>query len=153
MTSDLVLKTIHKGGFMKKTIFAGALLLLTGLVANGSELVTTTFSYSSSRDFYACSYAERQMKNYIEVMGGEVQSMRCSGGLPYDRFLTVKATFATPVLTGVMVDIHFAGKESCDFNARLINQLMPYFDPVDVVARNTCFHSQGRYSYSFSIPN
>ncbi len=141
-----------------KSIFIGLMLLSFNVFADGVEMVEqeSTFTYSSNRAYYACSYAEAQTKKYIQQMGGEVVKVRCSGGFPDSPFVTVnmhftnfKASNSADAMTSEWMVVKIRGNESCEFNKKLVEHLLPQFETRNLQAREFCNVSEGRYQYAF----
>jgi hypothetical protein len=133
-----------------KSIILGLLLLSANALAQTADMVekNSSFFYTSSRSYYACSYAESRAKNFIKEMGGEVVKIRCTGGLPDFSYVDVDMTYRAAV-TGVWKSVSLRGNESCEFNTKLIESLIPNFKTQNMVAREFCNDSSGRYQYTF----
>lgn len=135
-----------------KSMILGALLWSASAFAQNADMVEkhSKFHYSSTQSYYACSYAERQAKHFINEMGGEVVKIRCTGGLPDSPFVSVDMKYRSAV-AGAWQQVSLRGNESCDFNTKLINHLVENFEVRDIVSRNSCNFSSGRYQYSFDV--
>ncbi|MCB0348711.1 MAG: hypothetical protein KDD37_07740 [Bdellovibrionales bacterium] len=141
-----------------KSIFIGLMLLSFNVFADGVEMVEneSVFTYNSHLAFYACSYAERQAEKYIEQMGGEVVKIRCTGGLPDSRyvslrlkFVSYKSTNSADAINSEWINVKLRGNESCEFNKKLIEHLLPQFETRNLLAKEFCDVARGRYLYSF----
>ncbi|MEZ4873214.1 MAG: hypothetical protein R2827_13425 [Bdellovibrionales bacterium] len=137
------------------------MLLLMGIIALSNlalanESTEINYSFSSFRSAYSCHYAETQFQEYVEALGGEIESIRCSGGIPYDdHFVAIRAQVRVPQVNENTrwVSVELEGDEACKFNDNMIQELLNHFATRNLEHRSSCWHSQGRYKYSFDVAN
>ena len=118
--------------------------------AQASETAKLDFWYASATSFYSCDYAEAQTKSYLQKLGAHGVQVSCNGGLPDFDSLTVTAEF-TPGSAGQWTAVQLESNESCDFNERLIRELLSKFTTRNVNVSSTCWDSQGRVSATLDV--
>ncbi len=132
-------------------------MFVTGLIAccvteiAHAESKSVSFSYSSSRSYYACSYFEGQGEKLLAKLGADSVSTRCHGGLPDNHFVSGTYFFRMPASTGAVETVSLNVRESCDFNEKLIKKLLTAFDVVSLSKRGSCWDSSGNLRYSIQI--
>ena len=121
------------------------------------EMSEVNFSYSASNAYYACSYVERKLTEYVLTLGGEVFSVRCSGGLPdlAPIFLTATINSArfseSGPYVGVWLEQSLQIRDSCDINRRLLTNVLNHFETDGIHIRGICDGPSGRVTANFSI--
>lgn len=145
---------------MKQAFALIAFVLGISSFAHANEPATfvtksVDFSYSSFRSYYACSYAETQAVNYLKQLGARNIRVSCSGGLPHMDAIFLRATFRAAVQggqsTATWQAVKIRNRDACDFNERLVRELLPEFSIRNVYKSGTCWDSQGRFTYNLSV--
>lgn len=130
---------------MKYVSFLFAIALFAG-VANASEK-SVSFHYNNPNSYYSCSYAEGMMVNLLNEFGATEVSTNCTGGIQHDQLwpVSVDASFSHEEQGGRTVLIK--GKESCDFNVKMIKAVLATVEHEVVKGSDSCWDAQGQYSY------
>ncbi|MES3037320.1 MAG: hypothetical protein V4736_05375 [Bdellovibrionota bacterium] len=113
-------------------------------------------SYSSFHSYYSCDYAEQQTEKILNVMGAQGMKVTCSGGLPYNEFVSVRARFQSAIATiGTTEDnwsgVKFKVNEACDFNESIARQLAKHFTTRNVKVSSSCWDSQGSFKLTAEV--
>lgn len=135
---------------MKYVSFLFATLLIAG-IANATEVKTFELNYSNHNAYYACSYAEGQANKILKTLGGNVLETSCSGGIDHDMFLplSMEGSFILEPQGGKTVVIR--GREACDFNVKLIKEILSVVSVASVKASNTCWDASGNYKFEVTL--
>tara|TARA_B100001248_G_scaffold261746_1_gene254055 strand:+ start:59676 stop:60068 length:393 start_codon:yes stop_codon:yes gene_type:complete len=130
-------------------------MIVSSFFANAQDTAEISYTHVGNRSFYACSYAEKRMENYLQAMGAEIVNLRCTGGLPDFNTLRVSAEIVVPGQGESVewVPVEFIGNEACEFNNGMIKKVMEPFQVRNVESRENCWFSEGRYMYRFEVAN
>lgn len=121
-----------------------------------AEVADINFTFTSPRSAYSCDYAKTQFKNYVAGLGGEIERLNCSGGLPHSTFVSLRSKVVTPnpdEENTSWATVEFKGNKSCEFNSRMIQKIISNFRTRNLQARDNCWYSEGRYSYTLEVAN
>ena len=134
---------------MKYVSFLFAIALAAG-VANAAEK-SLSFNYSNHNAYYACSFAEAQMTKTLTAVGATDISVSCTGGIEHNQFwpVSVDATFSHELQGGKSVVLK--GRESCEFNVKMIQAVASAVDAEVVKAQDTCWDADGNYKYELFV--
>lgn len=134
-------------------IMAGTITMaICGVTATAhAESKAVSFSYSSNRAYYACSYFEGQGEKLLKKLGADSVSTRCNGGLPDQPFVAGTYYFRLPAATGAVETVSLRVNEACDFNEKLVKKLLTAFDVVSVSKKGGCFDASGTLRYTIQI--
>jgi hypothetical protein len=124
--------------------------------AGGKVLLqeSVRFSYSSNRSYYHCDYFERQAQRMVRALGGERVDVRCSGGLPYQSFLSgsVESVASVSADRSKSAEVQIRIDEACEFNDKLMKAILKSSTRIlSVKKRGSCMNSQGRVRYTITV--
>lgn len=132
-----------------KTIIAIFAFFLAGNVF-ANETKSINFSYSNNYAYYSCSYAEYQAQKFLAQLGARNIHTKCSGGIDQEMpYVYLTASFEQYSSEDVVVTLR--GRESCDFNVKLIDAILTKFDHKEVKKGSTCWNAEGRYRYDITL--
>lgn len=137
-----------------KAVYGSIVLIFTifsapAFSATGDTTTTVKFNYWESHSMYACSYVENQALGYVNKLGGTDASVDCKGGLPWNNWVSAEITFK-PSMDKSLKETKIRVNQSCDFNQKLIEKLLPAFNPTDVKRKGVCWDSNGRLRYTIT---
>ncbi|MES2856997.1 MAG: hypothetical protein V4692_14105 [Bdellovibrionota bacterium] len=133
-------------------------ILISGQVAQAETVTwspkTAKFSYSNTRAYYGCEYAQAQVKHYMNLIGARDVEVDCSGGLPDFNSLNLEVNFLAAVVTSDGVDAEWTpvvlkSRESCEFNETIVRNLLKHFATRDNDTQSSCWNSEGSFTYEF----
>jgi hypothetical protein len=149
---------------MKK--LALGIFFLSGLAMADDTLVSSNyvakevnFSYWSRWSAYSCDYVQEQATTFLKALGAIDIKVSCTGGLPYTSQFSSFITFdvlqpdAAGDLKAKYSLAQIKGNESCSFNVALLNEILRVLPSRSVHASNSCWESQGSYTYSLEVLN
>lgn len=117
--------------------------------SDATKTSTIKFSYWERHSLYACSYVEGRAQFFAKKLGATNVEVDCKGGLPHNDWVQAEITFSTPAnseerTTKIRIN------EACDFNQKLLEKMLPAFEPSEVVRKGVCWDSQGRLRYTIT---
>lgn len=152
---------------MRRFVSVGIALasaLVISFSANAAETAQLkdrrlTINYFSPNSFYACSFAEGQVSDFLKLFDAKNIEVTCTGGLPWSQSLTVftkfKSAAASTAEGAVAAEwkrVSFRGDQACDFNARVLRQLVTGFEIRDRArVGDGCWDSRGTYSIQADV--
>lgn len=132
---------------MKYVSMLFAVVLFAG-VANASEF---KFHYSNNNAYYACSYAEAQVEKTLAALGADGISSSCTGGIDHDQLWPVSVTASYEAIVKGQSQVTLQGRESCDFNVKLIKAAVQHFGYEVVEAKSNCWDASGNYKFVINL--
>lgn len=129
-------------------IFIGFATMTTSKAYSETNLTTVKFDYWSSHSYYACSYVEQKAHFFAEKLGATDITVKCTGGLPWNDWVSADISYAVPMKKSVAEVTKLRVNEACDFNQKLIEKIIPTFNPTEVKRKGVCWDSSGRLRYS-----
>ncbi len=132
-----------------KTIIAALTILLAGS-AFASEAKSINFSYSNFNAYYSCNFAQYQAQKFLTQLGARNIYTKCSGGIDQN-MSTVYMTISFEQYASEGVVVTLQGRESCDFNVKLIDTILTKFDHKEVKKGSTCWNAEGSYRYDITL--
>jgi hypothetical protein len=143
---------LTKGEFMKYVTFLFALALIGfATLANASEQKSFNFNYNNFNVYYACDYARDQAANTLEVLGAENVSVNCTGGIENNTMLPISMNGTFNLVEKGARTVVLKGRDSCDFNVKLINTLLSTIDHETVMEHINCMDAQGSYHFEINL--
>lgn len=135
---------------MKSFVMFLAVLISTS-AALSEEVKTSTikFNYWERHSYYSCSYVEGRAELFAKKLGASSVEVDCKGGLPHNDWVQAEITLKTSVnaesnTTKIRIN------EACDFNQKLLEKMLPAFEPSEVVRKGACWDSSGRLRYTIT---
>jgi hypothetical protein len=130
-------------------LFALALIGFAG-IANAHE-VSFTFNYNNQNSYYACSYAEGQASKTLTLLGADNVVVDCHGGIENGTLWPISMSGSFLHSEKGERTVVLKGRESCDFNVKLINTILASMPHEKVVSQNTCWDSEGSYRFEINL--
>ena len=134
---------------MKYVSFLFAVLLFAGVAKAGEQ--TFSFHYNNNNAYYSCSYAEAQVVKTLTTLGAENVSTNCHGGIDHDQLWPVSVNAVYTLAAKGERTVVIEGRESCDFNVKLIKAALINFDHEVVKAQASCWDASGRYRFELIV--
>jgi len=128
------------------TLFAVALI---GGAAHATE--TFKYHYSNINAYYACSYAEAQVAKTLIVLGAQGVTTTCTGGIDHGQFMPVSVTATYEGVVKGQSQVTIKGRESCEFNVKLINAAVDQLGHEVASAKSNCWDASGNYKYVINL--
>lgn len=132
-------------------LFALALIAIAG-TANATEATPFSFDYNSQESYYSCSYAESQAKKVLKTMGANVLDVNCSGGIDHNMLMPLSMDGGFILEAQGTRTVVLKGRDSCDFNVKLINTILATIPTASVKAQSNCWNSEGNYRFEVTLP-
>jgi len=118
------------------------------------------FTYSNPNSFYACDYVVNETKSMLQGLGAQNVNVQCNGGIPYENFNSVSATFSTvdpattsekSTLMGTISNATLEAHESCDLHLRIYENVIKSFQVYAQQENDTCWDSQGDFQANVTV--
>jgi hypothetical protein len=117
------------------------------------------FTYFGFDSFYSCDYVQAETLAILKVLGAQNVKVTCLGGLPYDSYNSVTATFDTlheasgdkATTTGEVSEVKIAQRESCDLHKTIFEYMIKPFQVYAKTVRESCWNSQGNFSAKVQV--
>lgn len=117
------------------------------------------FVYSNMNSFYACDYVVNETTAMLQSLGARNVNVQCSGGIPYENFNSVSATFSTvqQVITqkssfmGTVSDALLTAHNSCDLHLRIYENVIKSFQVYSQQESDTCWDASGDFQAKVTV--
>lgn len=132
---------------MKYVSMLFAVVLFAG-IANAGEF---KFNYSNHNAYYACSYAEAQVEKTLSALGVEGVLASCTGGIDHGQMWPVSVTASYEAVVKGETQVVLRGRESCDFNVKLIKAAVAHLGLEIAESSNSCWDASGSYRFVINL--
>lgn len=128
-------------------VFSSATISLFSSIAD-AEPTVIKFQYWENHSLYSCSYVEGQAERIAKKLRATDIKVKCTGGLPWNEWVSAKISFVVPEKQNESTVTTLRVNEACDFNQKLIEKIVPAFNPSEVTRKGVCWESKGRLRYT-----
>ncbi len=154
-----------KNIFAVLAILIGTTLGIQGF-ADDTQLVHATlatkevsFFHQGIHSFYSCDYVQNETEKALSALGARDAKVRCAGGLPYESYTHVTASFKAiretsadkSTMTAKMTSIILRHSDSCDLHEEILRNLLPAFEVYSKRVHSSCWDSQGDVEYDVTV--
>ncbi len=117
------------------------------------------FVYSNMNSYYACDYVVNQTTAMLQSLGARNVNVQCSGGIPYQSFNAVSATFSTvqqvtaqkSTFMGTVSNALLTTHSSCDLHLRIYESVIKSFQVYSQQESDTCWDASGDFQAQVTV--